>query len=828
MLDSDTGDITKLEHEAAFFRLAFEFSAIGMALLSVNDRWLRTNQAVSDMLGWSGDELQGMTCRDLTHPDDLDKGRDEVKRLLAREIPRIRIERRYRHRDGHHIWARLTTSVVRSEAGEPLHFVSQIEDISERKRHETVLQERLELEQRLSRLAENIPGFVYTFKQWPDGHFGFPFASAGIRDIFGLRPEDVTEDAATLRNFYHPGDRRRVVEAVKESARDMSPLFVEVRVLNPDKGEIWLEIRSLPERESDGGIVWHGIMIDITERMRAKDLLRKREQEFRALAENSPDPIVRYDRNARRVYVNPAFEMLAGKPAAQLTGMTPVESPVGTYVVGTLTHQAVCRVLEEGICTEVETAWKEADGMVRCFQVRLVPEFDNDGAVMSVLSNSRDISQIRYYQQQLHNLAFSDTLTKLPNRALFNDRLRQSLLEADRRNQTLGLFFLDLDNFKYINDTLGHNAGDCLLREVACRLKGSFREYDTVARFGGDEFTVILSNLRNGGDLAGIARKCLNVFSAPFRLPGKDVFVTASLGIAVYPTDSRESEGLLRNADAAMYHAKARGRNNFQFYSASMTTHTEERLAMEGRLRKAVQFGELELYFQPMIDLSANALTGAEALIRWNHPELGLVTPDRFIGIAEDTGLIVGIGEWVLRSACLAAREWNHASEKVLRIAVNLSSRQFMSGDLIGTVRTILAETGCRPEWLEFEITESVLLEDLLEVQGILDELHGMGISIAIDDFGTGYSALGYLIRLPIRTLKIDRSFVRDMTTNRKSLELVKAIISLAGSLGMGLVAEGVETRKQADCLNELGCQAAQGYLFGKPVPRKRFEALIK
>lgn len=569
MFDNDTGEITKPQSEAALFRLAFEFSAIGLALLSVNGRWLRTNKAVSGMLGWSEEQLREMTYRDLTHPDDRERGRDEARRLLEGEIPSTRMEKRYRHSDGHYLWVRVSTSVARSESGEPLHFVSQMEDISEHKRHESVLQERLELEQRLSRLAENIPGFVYTFKQWPDGHFSFPFASNGIRDIFGLRPEDVTEDAETLRNFYHPDDRRRVVDAVDESARRMSPLFAEIRVLNPDKGEIWLELRSLPERDPDGGIVWHGIMIDITERMRAKTQLRKREHEFRALAENSPDPIVRYDRSARVVYVNPACEMLVGKTAALLAGQTSLDMPVGTRAVALLIHQAVCRVISEGTCGQVETEWVEPDGRVRCFQVRLVPEFDQDGAVASVLSSSRDISQIRYYQQQLHHLAFSDALTGLPNRALFNDRLRQSLLEAERRNQAVGLFFLDLDNFKEINDTLGHDVGDLLLQEVACRLNGAFREYDTVARFGGDEFAVILPGLPHGRDLAGIAGKCLHLFAAPFRLSGKEVFVTASLGIAVYPTDSREPEGLLRNADAAMYQAKARGRNNLRFYNAS-------------------------------------------------------------------------------------------------------------------------------------------------------------------------------------------------------------------------------------------------------------------
>jgi diguanylate cyclase (GGDEF)-like protein/PAS domain S-box-containing protein len=553
-----------------------------------------------------------------------------------------------------------------------------------------------------------------------------------------------------------------------------------------------------------------------------------REQGFHALVENTPDPIVRYDRNARRLYVNPAFEKLAGQSAGMLTGTTPADAPVGGPEIGMQCHRAVRRVFDERTPTEIELAWEDGNGR-RCFYLnRFVPEFDATGAVASVLGIARDISKMRSYQQQLHNIAFYDPLTRLPNRALFNDRLSQSLLEAAHRGQTLGLMFLDLDQFKNINESIGHDAGDRLLREAACRLMGTIRNYDTLARFGGDEFALILPDVRQGVDLGGIARKCLQSLAAPFRIDSKEVFVTASVGIAIYPADGKEPEALLRFAEAAMHHVKATGRNNFQFYSASMTKRAEERLAIEGALRKAVSHDELELYYQPKIDLANGALTGAEALVRWNSPELGMVMPDRFIGIAEDTGIIVEIGAWVLRAACRAALEWNRDGERTVKIAVNLSPRQFIWNDLVGTVRAVLAETGCRPEWLELEITESLLLEDLVEVRAILDVFHDMGITIAIDDFGTGYSALGYLIRLPVRTLKIDRSFVRDMTTNRTSLELVKVIISLARSLGMELVAEGVETPEQATSLNKLGCQQAQGYLYGRPMPREQFETMLR
>jgi len=390
----------------------------------------------------------------------------------------------------------------------------------------------------------------------------------------------------------------------------------------------------------------------------------------------------------------------------------------------------------------------------------------------------------------------------------------------------VGVMMLDLDRFKVINDTLGHPAGDELLREAAGRLGKCIPGYDTVARLGGDEFAIILSEICSGDDLGRMAGKILEAFNEPFMLEGKEVFVSSSLGISVYPDDSSDADELIKQADAAMYFAKRSGRNNFRFYSRDLTASSGERLMLESELRRALERNELELYYQPKIWLADGVPVGSEALLRWNNPQRGLVLPDQFINIAEDSGLIVGIGEWVLREACRTACSWNGPDKRLHKVAINLSARQFQSGNLLKVVSDALEATGCRPEWIELEITESLLLDEHGDAPEILGALQSLGITIAIDDFGTGYSSLSYLARYPINTLKIDRSFIQTVTTDRFRAELVKAVISIAHSLGQIVVAEGVETDEQVVFLRTHGCQIAQGYLYNRPMTKSASELL--
>lgn len=422
-------------------------------------------------------------------------------------------------------------------------------------------------------------------------------------------------------------------------------------------------------------------------------------------------------------------------------------------------------------------------------------------------------------EKRVNHLAYHDPLTDLPNRQRFADQLEHSTDVARRRGQPLALLFLDLDRFKLINDSLGHGAGDLLLQSVAQRLIACVRKGDVVGRLGGDEFTLIVEGVASAQEAALIAQKVLVVLAEPFMLDSREVFVTASIGIALYPFDGADHGTLLKNADVAMYRAKEHGRNNYQFYTAEMSARAMERLALENDLRRALERNEFLLHYQPQVHLASGDIIGLEALIRWHHPELGLVPPADFISPAEETGLIVPIGEWVLFSACQQARAWQDAGHREVRVAVNLSGRQLKQRDLVDTVRGVLSDTGLEPKWLELELTESSIMQNDKLTRSTLWELHDMGVRLSIDDFGTGYSSLSYLKRFPIDTLKIDRSFVRDITTDPDDAAIATAIIAMAHNLKLEVVAEGVETAEQRQFLQDRGCDSIQGYLISRPVP---------
>lgn len=576
--------------------------------------------------------------------------------------------------------------------------------------------------------------------------------------------------------------------------------------------------------EADSGHFLVGIIRDISERKRMEMALARRENEFRTLVENTPDTIARYDTECRRSYVNPAFSGMVEGGAEALLGRTPVECPGG---VDSLLYEArLSEVMATGQPLEFEMKWDSSEREV-CSLISLTPEFGADGQVASVLAVGRDISELHQFRQKVHQMAFYDPLTKLPNRSLFNDRLRQVINDAEWHGHIAGVMMIDMDRFKQVNDTLSHAVGDEVLREAATRIGDSVRGYDTVARLGGDEFAVVVPELRSADDLGKVASKVLAAFDEPFMLNGTEVVISCSIGLSIYPGDGTEPHDLLKFADAAMYYAKRSGRNLFRFYSRDLTDSSNERLTLEGDLRRAIERGELELYYQPKIDLSDEKLLGCEALLRWHHPRFGMVPPDKFIGIAEDSGQIAEIGEWVLREACRAVVAWNRDGVHTHKVAVNLSVRQFQVPDLYEQVSGIMDEYGCRSEWLELEITESLLLEETGDVCETLQRFRERGITIAIDDFGTGYSALSYLARFPINTLKIDRSFTAQVTDSDYHAEVVKAILSIAQSLGQEVVAEGVETADQVLFLQQFGCHVAQGYFYGKPMSQREFESML-
>ncbi|MDC4203907.1 MAG: EAL domain-containing protein [Candidatus Manganitrophus sp.] len=447
-----------------------------------------------------------------------------------------------------------------------------------------------------------------------------------------------------------------------------------------------------------------------------------------------------------------------------------------------------------------------------------------DGEPVGRVWSFRDVTDWKRAEERLIELAHFDQLTGLPNRTLFQDRLRQALPQASRNGKLVALLFLDLDRFKLVNDSLGHTVGDLLLKEAAGRLTRCVRKSDTVARLGGDEFIVILTNITSVHDAAKVAQKILDDFSRPFGLQGPELFVTPSIGITLYPFDGDDIDLLLKNADTAMYRAKQMGRNNYQFYSAEMNTATIAQLTLESSLRYALKREEFLIHYQPQVDLKTGRITSVEALLRWQHPSLGLVSPQEFIPIAEETGLIVPIGEWVLRTACAQAAAWQKANLPLMHMVVNLSIRQFKQPQLIETVERILGETGLSARHLGLELTESMLMENEERTVATLTQLNKLGIQISIDDFGTGYSSLRYLKCFPIHILKIDQSFVREIETNATDAAIVTSIIALARNLGLRVVAEGVESAAQLKFLRANGCDGMQGYYFSKPLSSEALE----
>jgi diguanylate cyclase (GGDEF)-like protein/PAS domain S-box-containing protein len=466
--------------------------------------------------------------------------------------------------------------------------------------------------------------------------------------------------------------------------------------------------------------------------------------------------------------------------------------------------------------------------------------FDDQLKALTIVGTAQDISERKRSEREIHRLAYYDSLTGLPNRVLFKDRVTHSIAHAHRYRYHLALLFLDLDRFKIINDTLGHNIGDLLLKHVADRLVESVRHSDSIgrtadgdpthelARLGGDEFTVLLTNLRDVQDASKVARRILEALARPFSVGGHEIFVTVSLGIAIFPADGDSVDVLLKNSDTAMYHAKEEGRNNFQYYSNAMNAEANERLVLEGEVRHATEREEFAVYYQPQVDLRSGRIVGAEALLRWQHPQRGLLTPADFLQAASDTGMIRTIDEWVLRTACRQNRLWHQRGLAIPSVSINVSNSLFHGTTLVKAVEDAFAETGLPPDRLELELTESVAMRNVDTSITVLQQLKTMGVQLAIDDFGTGYSSLSYLQRLPVNRVKIDQSFVRELLSRVQPVPIVRAIIAMAHSLQLEVLAEGVEDERQRSILLAEGCDQAQGYLFGRPMPAAEFEKLLR
>jgi diguanylate cyclase (GGDEF)-like protein/PAS domain S-box-containing protein len=552
-------------------------------------------------------------------------------------------------------------------------------------------------------------------------------------------------------------------------------------------------------------------------------------RKFSKAIEQSPSSVLICDRKWQIEYANQKFTQLTGYDPDAITGKHPGSLSEDTNAQREskqLWQSIRLQVQRVGVWQgEVNSARKNGERYWE--QLIVTPIKDTAGDATGYLILGEDISIRKRYEQQLLRQANYDILTGLPNRMLALDRLKLALAQARRENTLVGVMFLDLDNFKHINDTLGHDAVDNLLIEAARRVSSCLRGTSTVARLGGDEFLVILPGLSDVEATTQVAQRILKTFEPPYILNGQEVFVTTSIGISIFPHDSDNSGMLLQHADAAMYQAKNKGKSAYAVFAPEMTEVSHERLQMESLMRRALEQQEFELYFQPIVRTDTGQLAFAEALLRWNNPSLGLVMPDRFIPLAEETGLITPIGEWVLKQSCLAAMSWRERTGIKIGISVNVSPRQFRDPSFVQTVMQALEQSGLEPDQLELEITERLILDNTIETADILRQLDQSGIRLSVDDFGTGYSALSYLKSYPFDTLKIDKSFVQDVMKENDDASLVKAIINMAHSLGLRVIAEGVEEEAQTHFLKTEGCDFSQGYFYSRPLPADDFDAWL-
>ena len=739
---------------------------------------------------------------DRIHPDD----RELVDRAYAESVKNrtpYEIVHRLRMQDGRvkHVQERCESFY--DGQGNPVRSVGTVQDITERRRVEEAL---IQSEANFRTLTENANVGILV------NHRGrHVFANNRLLAMLGYSAEEIRDTG--MKELVHPADYDKVMDRFRERMDGRPvPSVYETVFVTKDGLAVPVELtaaRTLWQGEPSGLV----FVLDIRERLRAEEQMRK----LSSAVEQTADAVMITNRDGVIEYVNRAFEQTTGYSLVEALGKKP--SLVQSGMQGEEFYRQVWGTLLRGETFRDVFINRKKGGELYYEEKTITPLKDTSGRITHFISTGKDITERIVAQERLQYLAHHDALTELPNRVLFMDRLSQALTRARWRGRVIGVMFLDLDRFKNLNDTLGHDVGDHFLQAMATRLKGAVREGDTVARFGGDEFAILLEDIAHAEDVSAIAGKMLQTFSTRFMLDEHEYYITASIGISLYPNDGADPATLLKHADTAMYRAKDLGKNNYQFYAADMSAMAFERLTLETSLRHALERREFVLYYQPQVEIASGRLLGMEALLRWRHPDFGLIGPLQFIHLAEETGLIVPIGEWVLRTACAQARAWETEGIRVPRLAINISGRQFSEPAFIDTTKRLFNEFGLQTTQVEFEITESVIMKDARLTADRLGLLYAAGIRFAIDDFGTGYSSLSYLKRFPISTLKIDKSFIHDVTTSEDDAEIVRTIIAMAHGLRLKVIAEGVETPEQLALLRAHGCDAVQGYYFSRPLP---------
>ena len=813
-LDQRQAEIALRQSEEQF-RSAFENAAIGMAIVSTEGRWIRVNQALCEMLGYGEDELSRLTFQDVTFPEDLETDMSFMKAFLQDSLKTCQFEKRYIHKHGHKVHVDLAVSVLRDDHGIPLHFICQIQDVTESKQ----AQESLAVREREFRLlAESMPQIVWiTSADGLNTYFNHQWV-----DYTGLSLEDSYGHG--WNKPFHPQDRDRAWKAWKNAVAHNGTYSLECRLRRADGQYRWWLIRGIPVMNDDGNIEkWFGTCTDIHDLKQAEESL----QLSALVYQSSSEAMVVTDAIGTILTVNPAFTEFTGYRMEEVIGQ-----PVKILQSG---HhdKSFYRAMWDSL--NVQGRWqgeiwdRRKNGEIYPARISINTVAGDESSGIRRVALFSDISEMKRSQDTIWRQANYDALTGLPNRRMFVERLEYEIKKAHRAKLRLALIFIDLDLFKEVNDTLGHLMGDHLLEEVATRLQSCVREADTVGRLGGDEFTVILGELENLDGINRIAGSILEKLAAPYQLNEHVAYVSASMGITVYPDDATECQSLLKNADQAMYESKRLGRNRFNYFKPSMQDASQKKMELTGDLRKALAENQFKVFYQPIINLRTGKVYKAEALLRWKHPDYGLVSPADFIPIAEETGLIIPIGEWVFHEVARQLAAWRQSHHPTIQISVNKSPIQFRENRSTHlTWIEHLGKLGLPGDSIVVEITEGMLMDIDEWTNTKLLGFRDAGMQVALDDFGTGYSSLSYLKKLDIDYLKIDQSFVRGLQRDSSDLALCEAIIVMAHKLGIKVIAEGIETVEQRDLLTAANCDYAQGYLFSRPVPADEFEKFIE
>ena len=827
---------------AELYRYLFESSQAIICVLDADGYMLLVNESAWKSLRHdSALDLVGRPFIHIVHPDYQDVMEAGLDIFAAENDP---LPLKFMRADGEFI----NVEVNFSPLGDG-QFMLEAIDITERTRTAEILQER---EGRLRGILDTVAdaiitinehGEVQAFNKAAEGMFGYRAHEVVGHNVAMLIPGDHgTNHDQYLANYLATGEKKIIGKTNREEfglRKDGSLFPLELAVT---------ELRQGSKR------FFTGILRDITERKRQEDEIRRANDELEMrveertreltqeiverqraeeklllageVIESLSEGVAIIDPDFRVASVNPAFTEISGYDQEEVLGNFPIN------------HTALSRggAMFEDMWSGLEAHGKwdgefwnvRKNGEEYAERLSVTAITTTNGEVQQFAAILSDITKRKQDEERILYQANYDSLTGLPNRSLFQDRLNQSLANMARADRNLGLLFIDLDGFKLVNDTLGHDIGDLLLKEAAKRLGTCVRTGDTVARLGGDEFTIIMPNLDDARNAPLVAQRVLDALAKPFLLSGHEAFVSASIGITIFPDDANDAQDLLKNADAAMYRAKEQGKANYQFFTADMNEEVKERMIIKNGLIKALENDEFILHYQPKLDLHTNRVVGSEALMRWESPSLGMVRPDQFIPILEETGMVVEVGEWAIHTACRQHMDWIRKGLPPITIAVNLSARQLREPGFVDIVKRALKKNGLAPSAIEIEITESMLMSDAPNIVASLQKLHDFGVHISMDDFGTGYSSLSYLKRFPIDTIKIDRSFVNDIDTSIDDAEIIHTIINMGQTLNRKVIAEGVETQEQLDILKQYNCDEIQGYFFSRPLAADDFTAFIK